>query len=29
MDAHFYFSALLIVFVFFLCYGFRKGKKKN
>jgi cbb3-type cytochrome oxidase subunit 3 len=29
MDAHFYLSVLLIVFVFFLCYWFRKGKKEN
>lgn len=29
MDTHFYLSVLLIVFVFFLCYWFRKGKTEN
>jgi hypothetical protein len=29
MDPHFYLSVLLIVFVFCLCYWFRKGKTDN
>jgi len=29
MDAHFYFSLALILFVFFLCFRFRKENRKK
>ena len=29
MDAHFYFALALILFVFFLCYRFRKENRKK